>query len=112
MAITSFGRFAATALIAVGALSPLQSKAEKLPEKLEVITVTYIGSVNYALYQQFAETMSELHFALVADIYDTAKSDNQQMVQRFMESHPPLLTQHAATIETTGYAATQHWGAR
>jgi hypothetical protein len=56
--------------------------------------------------------MSELHFALVADIYDTAKSDNQQMVQRFMASHPPLLTQHAATIETTGYAATQHWGAR
>ncbi|MCL1073723.1 hypothetical protein [Shewanella dokdonensis] len=112
MAIASFGRFAASALIAVGAWLPLPSTAATAPQKMEVITVTYIGSVNYALYQQFAETMSELHFALVADIHDTAKNHNQQMAQQFMTNHATLLAKREATIETTAYANNQRWRAR
>ncbi|QVK22557.1 hypothetical protein KHX94_14695 [Shewanella dokdonensis] len=56
--------------------------------------------------------MSELHFALVADIHDTAKNHNQQMAQQFMTNHATLLAKREATIETTAYANNQRWRAR
>ncbi|MDF0533847.1 hypothetical protein PY479_06100 [Shewanella sp. A32] len=112
MAITSLSRFAAITLIAAGTLLPLHSQAENLPEKMEVITVTYVGSVNYALYQQFAETMGEFHFELLADIHDTAKNSSRQMASEFFDTYQPLVADNQQPVETTAYNNTHVWGSK
>ncbi|TVO80170.1 hypothetical protein [Shewanella algae] len=54
-------------------------------DQMEVITVTYRSSLNYALYQQITETMAGFHLDVLEDIYAQARGSNLEMAEQFYQ---------------------------
>ncbi|HCD14913.1 hypothetical protein [Shewanella sp.] len=73
----------AAALVVPAAFTCGHVLAATTADQMEVITVTYRSSLNYALYQQITETMAGFHLEVLEDIYLQARSGNQQMAEQF-----------------------------
>ncbi|EDP98690.1 hypothetical protein KT99_00426 [Shewanella benthica KT99] len=48
---------------------------------MEVITVTYLSPINYAIYQYTTELLAYFRLEIQADIYTQARAGSMQMAQ-------------------------------
>ncbi|MCE9789613.1 hypothetical protein [Shewanella chilikensis] len=75
----------AAALVVPAAFTSGHILAATTADQMEVITVTYRSSLNYALYQQITETMAGFHIEVLEDIYLQARAGTQQMAEQFYQ---------------------------
>lgn len=75
----------AAALVVPVAFTSGHVLAATTADQMEVITVTYRSSLNYALYQQITETMAGFHLDVLEDIYAQARGSNLEMAEQFYQ---------------------------
>lgn len=92
----------AAALIVPGVFSCGHVLAATTADQMEVITVTYRSSLNYALYQQITETMAGFRLEVLEDIYLQARSSNQQMAEQFYQQQNIQLADNRLPTQLEG----------